>query len=211
MKYAMTLDGKIATSSGKSKWITDETARAHTHGLRHRYSGIMVGIGTVLQDDPLLNCRLPDGRNPIRIVCDTNLRIPENSQIVKTASEIETYIATVAPDFEKANRLQEKGVRIIQTDPKNGRVDLTQLMEYLGYNKIDSVLLEGGAGLHAAALQSGIVNKAYVYIAPKIFGGSSAKTPVGGAGIDDPNEAVRLYKGSCSMLGDDLLLEYYLK
>ncbi len=211
MKYAMTIDGKIATSSGKSKWITDETARAHTHALRHRYSAIMVGIGTVLQDDPLLTCRLPDCRNPIRIICDSNLRIPENSQIVKTAAEIETYIATVAPDIEKANRLKEKGVRIIHTDQKDGRVNLTQLMDFLGENKIDSVLLEGGAGLHAAALKSGIVNKAYVYIAPKIFGGSNAKTPVGGAGIDDPKDAVRLYKGSCSMLGDDFLLEFYLK
>lgn len=211
MKYAMTLDGKISSRTGKSKWITDEAAREHTHTLRHRYSSIMVGIGTVLADDPLLTCRVSGCRNPVRIICDSTLKIPEESKIVQTSQEVETYVATVTPESEKSMRLRERGVNIIQTRNKDGRVDLQQLMGILGGKKIDSILLEGGSELHASALQSGIVNKAYVYIAPKIFGGILAKSPVGGDGIDDPADAFILKNGTCNWIGNDLLLEYILK
>lgn len=210
MKYAMTMDGKIATYSGKSKWITDEPAREHTHTLRNRYTGIMVGIGTVLADDPLLTCRSPGGRDPVRIICDSRLRTPEGSKIVQTAADVETYVATLVTENDKIRRLEDKGVHIIHANEKEGRIDLQHLMTVLGEKKIDSILLEGGSELHASALESKIVNKAYVYMAPKILGGSRAKSPVGGRGIDQPSDAYLFKNVGCKMIGDDILLEYKL-
>ncbi len=208
LKYAMTLDGKTATATGKSKWITGETARAHVHRSRHRYSGIMVGVGTVLADDPLLTCRLPDCRNPVRIICDTHLRIPVSSKIIQTAGEVTTLIAAASSDCEKARLLRKKGADILPVSLKNGHINLDELMSILGKRNIDSILLEGGAALHASALESGIVRKVQVYLAPKIFGGAGAKSAVGGTGADDPDEAYRLHNGSVTMLGEDILLEY---
>ena len=210
MKYAMTMDGKIATYSGKSKWITDGPAREHTHTLRNRYSGIMVGIGTVLADDPQLTCRSPGGRNPVRIICDSGLRIPEKSNVVQTAANVETFVATLVPQNEKVRRLEDKGVHIINAKEKDGRIDLQHLMAILGEKKVDSILLEGGSELHASALESKIVNKAYVYMAPKILGGNQAKSPVGGRGIEDPSDAYLFKNVGCKMLGEDILLEYKL-
>ncbi len=212
MKYAMTLDGKIATDSGKSKWISGVAAREHSHYIRHAYSAIMVGVGTVVADDPMLNCRLPGCKNPIRIICDTNLRIPLESKIVKTANSITTIIATAeAPESEKAKELREKGAYILTVSRNDGHIDLRELMESLGQKKINSVLLEGGATLNAAALKSGIVNKVHAYISPKIFGGETAKTPVGGLGIDSPDEAFVLEGRKETLIGEDILLEYTLK
>jgi diaminohydroxyphosphoribosylaminopyrimidine deaminase/5-amino-6-(5-phosphoribosylamino)uracil reductase len=211
LKYAMTLDGKMATVSGQSKWITGEAARAHVHLMRHQYAGIMVGIGTVIADDPLLTCRLPDCRNPVRIICDTQLRIPMQSRIVETAGDVRTIIATSACECDKAERLREKGVEIIHVSVQDRHVDLRELMQTLGGRKIDSILLEGGAALNASALQSGIVHKIQAYIAPKILGGEGAKSPIGGIGIDRPDEATCLREGQITALGDDLLLEYMVK
>ncbi len=211
IKYAMTLDGKIATASGKSKWITGEKAREHVHWLRHRYSAVMAGAGTVISDDPMLNCRLPEGKDPVRIICDTNLRIPLEARIVRTAHEFKTYIATGAPEGKKSDRLRDKGAEIISVPMKNAHIDLNELMKILGGKKIDSILLEGGGTLNASALACGIVNKAFVYIAPKIFGGESAKSPVGGRGADKPEDAMMLRDRKITELGDDILLEYSLK
>lgn len=211
IKYAMTIDGKTATSTGKSQWITGEAAREHVHSLRHRYTAIMVGIGTIIADDPLLNCRLPNSKNPARIICDTNLRIPLDAKVVQTANEITTYIATASKNSAKISALKEKNVNIISLSQKNGHINLEQLMTVLGERSIDSILLEGGATLHAAALESGIANKVMAYIAPKIFGGEQAKSAVGGKGIDNPNQAYQLGGGKITQLDQDILLEYTLK
>ncbi len=211
IKYAMTIDGKTATVTGKSQWITGEAARRHVHGLRHRYSAIMVGVGTVIADDPMLNCRLPNSKNPVRIICDTNLRIPLNAKVVQTANEITTFIATSANDSEKITALKEKNINIISVPAKNGHINLQQLMTILGEKSIDSIILEGGATLHAAALESGIVSKVMAYIAPKIFGGEKAKSAVGGKGIDDPGQAYQLSNGKITQFDQDILLEYTLK
>ena len=130
MKYAMTLDGKIAAYTGKSQWITGEEARAHVHALRGNLFGIMAGVGTVLADDPLLTCRLPGARNPVRIICDTNLRTPMTSKIVATAAEVPTIIATASEDMEAMRGYQEKGCRMLQV-PKteSGSIDLRELMK----------------------------------------------------------------------------------
>ena len=289
MKYAMTLDGKIATVSGKSRWITGPAARKKVHEDRNRMAAIMVGIGTVLTDDPMLNCRLDEFESvsesgtipesgqaaseqtvshPVRIVCDSKLRIPLDSKLVKTARDIPVIVATArqrafrasssedsseeqteynyllskdtlelqtaknqllskdlseehsSPAFllkesqflDKKSQLESLGVKVISIDPDpEGHVDLKKLVEILGkQEKIDSILLEGGARLHESALKAGIVDKVQVYIAPKIFGGKHALSPVGGRGVDHPDQAYRFTEPEITRLGEDILLESYL-
>jgi diaminohydroxyphosphoribosylaminopyrimidine deaminase/5-amino-6-(5-phosphoribosylamino)uracil reductase len=211
LKYAMTMDGKIATSAGESQWITGETAREHVHQLRHRYAAIMVGIGTVLADDPMLNARVENGHDPVRVICDSNLRIPTECQIVKTAGKIPTIIATLSEDAKKTEQLEKAGCLVWKPKEAGGHIDLRNLFEMLHREEIDSVLVEGGGILNEAVIKSGCVSKAYVYIAPKIFGGSKAKTPVEGDGISKIKDALYLKDLTCRMLGDDILLEGKVK
>ncbi len=206
MKYAMTMDGKIATYTNHSKWISGEEARDQVHRLRHDFSAIMVGVNTVIQDNPLLTCRMENGRNPIRIICDTNLRTPLTSQIVETAKDVETYIVTACDEEEKLSAYQEYGCKFIRVKKKDNHIDLGELMDCLGEMQIDSVLLEGGGTLNWSALKQQIVDEIQVYVAPKIFGGT-AKSPVGGLGISMPADAVMLKPYAFSQVGDDYLIE----
>ena len=216
MKYAMTLDGKIACATGDSKWVTGEIARTQVHRMRGRYRGIMVGIGTVLADDPMLNCRVEGGVDPVRIICDSNLHIPTESQIVKTASDIETIVACSQEALEserkqeKIRRLKESGIQIIGTEGAHG-VNLMELMKELGGQNIDSILLEGGGTLNASALEDGIVNKVYAYIAGKLIGGMDARSPVEGMGIDRMADAITLQNVEIEKLGDDFCIVGYVK
>ena len=207
MKYAMTMDGKIATYTGASKWITGEEARVSVANMRHRCTAIMVGVGTVLADDPLLTCRMEGGKDPIRIICDTSLRTPLTARVVKTAAVVPTILATCCEDADKIRAFEDMGCQVLKTDTCAGRVDLLSLMTLLGQQKIDSILLEGGGTLNAAALSSGIVQKLEAYIAPKLFGGSGAKTPVEGEGVRDPSQAVLLTNSHVTRLGEDILIE----
>lgn len=208
MKYAMTADGKITTYTGASKWITGEAARLNVQRARHRYAGIMVGVNTVLTDDPMLNCRLPEGNSPIRIICDTSLRTPLTANVVRTAKEIPTIIATACEDKEKQNGYLEHGCEILPVPKKEEHIDLGELMKKLGEKKIDSVLLEGGAALNYSALKAGIVNKVQTYLAPKIFGGTKAKSPVGGTGVETPEQAFGLKNRRITEIGEDILIEW---
>jgi len=207
MKYAMTMDGKIAAYTGESKWITSETARNHVQKQRHRYSAIMVGVGTVIADNPLLTCRIENSKNPIRIICDSKLNTPLSAQVVKTAKEVDTIIATCCEDKQKHLAYKEAGCQILVTNRKDNHVDLQTLMKQLGEKKIDSVLLEGGATLNWSALESGIIQKVQVYIAPKLLGGKSAKTPIEGVGFSNPSVSLNLKNSEISRLGDDFLIE----
>ncbi|HAN20880.1 MAG: riboflavin biosynthesis protein RibD [Clostridiales bacterium GWF2_36_10] len=207
MKYAMTIDGKISTYTGWSRWITGEKAREHVHQSRHRYTAIMIGVNTVISDDPLLTCRLQNGKNPVRIICDTNLRTPLNSKIIKTANDISTYIATACTDVEKQKQFINFGCKLLIIPKKEEHIDLNVLMLRLGEQNIDSVLLEGGSTINYSALQAGIVKKVQCYIAPKIFGGNTAKTPVGGLGIELPDNAFLLKDKQIIFLDDDILIE----
>ena len=212
MKSAMSLDGKIATAAGESKWITGEKSRRNVHVLRKELSAIMVGVETVIKDNPELTCRIENGINPIRIVVDSTLRIPIDSKIIKTADKVKTIIATT----KKAEKntieiLEDYGVQIIIADTnKEGRVDLKDLMKKLGEAKIDSILLEGGAKLNFSALEEGIVDKVQIYIAPKIIGGENAKGPVGGLGIDKLEQAFKLKEITYKTVGEDILIEGYI-
>lgn len=208
MKWAMTLDGKIATRYGFSKWITGSLARENVHKSRHIYDSIMVGINTVIKDNPLLTSRLKNNINPKRIICDSNLRIPLKSNIVKTSKDVPTYIATFSRDKKKIKTLKDLGCNIIKTPKLKKHIDLKKLMIILGEMNIDSVLLEGGSSLNYSALGCGIVNRVEAYIAPKIFGGKDAKTPVGGEGVRDVDKAFLLENGKVSLIGEDILIEY---
>lgn len=207
MKYAMTIDGKIAAYTGASKWVTGEEARHHVHEQRKKNTAIMVGIVTVLADDPMLNCRIEGGRDPVRIICDTHLKMPVTSKIVKTAKDIPTIIACCTADEELQRPYREAGCKILLTEKKMNHIDLEQLMEQLGKEKIDSILLEGGGTLNWAALNAGIVQKIQAYIAPKIFGGTTAKTPVEGIGVEVPDQAFLIKNRTIRLLGEDLLVE----
>ncbi len=207
LKYAMTMDGKIATAAGHSKWITGEEARKKVHRDRHRFSSIMVGVGTVIADNPQLTCRIEGGRNPIRVICDTNLRTPLDSVIVKTARETRTLIATCCDEAKKRAPFLAAGCELIDVPRKENGVDLRALMESLGKMGIDSILLEGGSTLNFSALEAGIVQQVQAYIAPKIFGGATAKTPVGGAGFARIPDSVKLKNSVVSRWGDDILIE----
>lgn len=214
LKFAMTLDGKIATRTGASKWITGEAARNHVHQLRGRYAGILAGIGTVLADDPMLNCRIDGAHQPLRIILDSHLRIPMGSRLVRSAKEYPLLIVcneSTRDREEGTNRIQkleEAGAKVWTLPEKNGHPDLNALMQRLGEEKIDSVLIEGGGTVNEAALKAHIVHHVYAYIAPKIFGGEDAKTPVEGSGIRLPQECAKLRLAKITVLLNDMLLEY---
>lgn len=212
LKTAMTLDGKTATHTGDSKWITNAEARAYVHSLRQRYSAIMVGIGTVLEDDPFLNTRLPGlaVSDPVRIIADTHARLPLEANVINQNSSAGAILATteLAPK-EKLDRLKGKNIEIIVTPLKDNRVDLNYLMKALGERNLDSVLLEGGSELNYSALHSGIIDKVTVFIAPKIIGGNKSKTPVGGTGSAFMKDASLFNRTTLHRLGDDFMLEAY--
>lgn len=212
MKYAQTLDGKIATYKGLSQWITGDVARQKTHFDRHRYAAIMVGIGTVLADDPMLNCRceeVENPHNPIRIVCDSNLRIPLDAKLVQTAGDIPTIIATVCDEHnDKVRELEARGCEILFADKNaDGKIDIKDLMNKLGAKGIDSVIVEGGGTLNWSVLDAGVVNRVQAFIAPKLFGGAESKSPIMGVGVPSPAEAYVLKNKEVILLGEDILIE----
>ncbi len=210
LKTAMTLDGKIAAHTGDSKWITGEASRKAVHELRHRFSAIMVGIQTVLADDPLLTTRLENkkGRNPVRIIVDSRGRIPLETNVLQCDAETSTIIATTDQIMEKKKEaIEKKGAHVLILPSKDGKVSLKDLMRELGRLQIDSVLLEGGSTLNASALQEGIVDKVMAFIAPKILGGEKAKTPVGGQGKDFVRDAFLLENMRFEKSGEDILIE----
>ena len=223
LKTAMTLDGKIASHTGDSKWITNEKSRQLVHELRSEMMGIVAGIGTVKADDPMLNCRLEwqkakderqkDVRQPIRIIVDSKASIPIESQIVKTAKDYRTILAiscrdTRTCDFNgKLELLKSFNVEILFCEEKDGHVDINDLMNKLGGMGIDSLLLEGGATLNAAFLEAGCVDEVYAFIAPKIIGGANSKSPIGGKGIDMMKDAIMLKDIKIEQIENDILIK----
>ncbi|MDU3804246.1 bifunctional diaminohydroxyphosphoribosylaminopyrimidine deaminase/5-amino-6-(5-phosphoribosylamino)uracil reductase RibD [Paraclostridium bifermentans] len=212
MKVAMSLDGKISTTTGQSKWISCDESRRYVHKLRSEVMSILVGINTVIKDNPMLDCRLEKGKNPIRIIVDTTLKIPIDSKIVSSSKSIRTIVVTT----KRANRnvmklLEDKGVEILTVNLKNNLVDLKEMINKLGELNIDSILIEGGSSLNFSVMNENIVDKIQVYVAPIILGGESSKTPIGGQGVDDIKEAFKLHKLEYKQVGSDILIEGYLK
>ena len=230
LKTAMTLDGKIASYTGDSKWITNDKSRQLVHKLRSEMMGIVAGIGTVKADNPMLNCRLEGQqttdnrqqsvRQPIRIIVDTKASISLDSNIVKTANEYRTILAIsrdVTPvaskqttdnsQQSKINELESFNVEILQCEEKDGRVDINDLMVKLGEKGIDSLLLEGGSCLNAAFLEAGCVDEVYAFIAPKIIGGEHSKSPIGGKGIELMKDAITFDKVEIEQIENDILIK----
>lgn len=204
MKSAMTLDGKIAAYTGDSKWVSNEASRQEVQKLRHCLKGIMVGINTVIKDDPALTCRIEGGIDPIRIIADSHLRIPLNAKVL---NEGDKCIIAALKNFDpqKKKELEAMGVKIIETSSEN-KVDLKELMSALGKLKIDSILLEGGGTLNFEMLKNNLVDKALFFIAPKIIGGENSKTPVEGMGFPLMSEAISLKNIITKNIGSDILI-----
>ncbi|WP_342669543.1 bifunctional diaminohydroxyphosphoribosylaminopyrimidine deaminase/5-amino-6-(5-phosphoribosylamino)uracil reductase RibD [Desulfovirgula thermocuniculi] len=213
LKAAMSLDGKIATRTGESRWITGPEARLAAHRLRDRYDAVLVGINTVLRDDPSLTTRLPggEGRDPVRVVVDSLARIPLHARLLTQKSPAPTIVAvTERAPAEKLRRLEEAGAQVLVI-PGGPRVDLAALMEELGRREITSVLVEGGGEVHASFLEGRLADKVVWFIAPLIIGGRKAPGPVGGEGFAWLGEAVRLRDVSLARCGEDLCLEGYIR
>ncbi|TMD91846.1 MAG: bifunctional diaminohydroxyphosphoribosylaminopyrimidine deaminase/5-amino-6-(5-phosphoribosylamino)uracil reductase RibD [Chloroflexi bacterium] len=201
-KFAMSLDGKIATRTGESRWITGDEARAHGHRLRHQHDAILVGINTVIADDPELTVRLDgvDVRQPLRIVVDSQLRIRQSARVVGT----NTLIATT-----RTGRVGAAEVLRLPTEAGD-RVSLPALLEELGKRNLLSLLVEGGSEVHAAFFNQGLVDKAYAYVAPMVIGGREAIGPVGGKGVERLKDAIHMRQIDFARLGDDLLITGYV-
>lgn len=207
LKAAMTLDGKIATATGQSKWITNETSRAYGYKLRDIYDGIMVGINTVIEDNPMLTARVDGGKNPIRIVVDSSLKIDINANVVQDKSAKTIIATTDKADKDKILKLQAQDVDVIVVDKdENDKVDIEKLLDILGQQNICSILVEGGATLSGSFVARKLVDKVYFFIAPKIVGGKEAKTPVAGTGILNLQEALALKDIQIEKLEEDILI-----
>lgn len=207
LKAAMTLDGKIATATGQSKWITNETSRAYGYKLRDIYDGIMVGINTVIEDNPMLTARVDGGKNPIRIVVDSSLKIDINANVVQDKSAKTIVATTDKADKDKILKLQAQDVDVIVVDKdEKDKVDIEKLLDILGQQNICSILVEGGATLSGSFVAKKLVDKVYFFIAPKIIGGKEAKTPVAGTGILNLQEALTLKDIQIEKLEEDVLI-----
>ena len=208
MKWAMTLDGKIAACTGDSRWVSGEESRKFAHELRGWNMAIMAGIGTVRADDPMLNCRLDGMRSPVRVIADSNATVSLDSNIVRTARQYRTILAVSGhPEGmdDRIARLADAGVEVMDCGrTADGKVDLGCLFEKLGKTGIDSVLVEGGAELDWSLVESGFVDELYCFIAPKVIGGRSAKGPVGGNGFQKMSEAFGFHIDSVESKGQDL-------
>ncbi len=217
LKCAATLDGQLATRTGDAKWVTGEASRQYVHLLRHRVDAILVGMGTVRNDNPRLTTRLQkgEGKNPIRIILDTNLSISEKAEVIQSTSEAETWIisgkqAVTAQGIAKRERLEKAGVRLMEAPLSHGRIDLTQLMHLLGRNNITSLLIEGGGSVMASAVSASIVDKIMFFYAPKLLGGNDGVPICRGMGSE-------LMKGAWPVSGitvrrfdDDIMIAGYM-
>lgn len=208
LKSAMTLDGKTATAGGDSRWVTNEISRRFVHKLRASVDAVMVGSGTVIADDPRLNSRISGGRDPIRVVVDSVLRMPLDAQMLGLVSAAPTIVATLAGDGIKAAELRARGAEVLQCRARNGRVDLNDLLARLGDRGIQSVLLEGGATLAGEALRLGLIDKFLLFYAPRLLGGDGPGL-FAGEGATIMADAMQLRDVKLRRFGTDVLLEGY--
>jgi diaminohydroxyphosphoribosylaminopyrimidine deaminase/5-amino-6-(5-phosphoribosylamino)uracil reductase len=209
LKSAMTMDGKTATASGDAKWITSEKSRRYVHKLRAMVDGIMVGVGTVMADDPLLTCRTRGKKkDPVRVIVDSRLRIPGNARVLRLESEAKTCIATILRESEKIDELRTLGVEIISCRENGGRVDLQDLMRKLGGMGIQSLLLEGGRELAGEAVRLGLIDKFLLFYAPKLLCGEGMGL-FGGSGAARMGDARKLRDVQIHRFGEDFMVEGY--
>ena len=207
LKLALSLDGKIATRTGDSKWITSLAARKEAHRLRRKLSAVMVGVGTVIADDPHLTVRHVAGRNPLRVILDGGGRTPLGAAVI--TDEEPTIVATCEMSKEKEELVTKAGNKVWQQVDKTGALDLHALLSYLAEQQVDSILVEGGGEAASAFLKARLVDKISFFLAPIIIGGRAAVPAVGGDGCSLISEALRLRDTSAEWLGEDLLYTGY--
>jgi len=211
LKSSITLDGKIATCTKESKWITGKESRELVHQLREEIDAIMVGIGTVINDNPNLTAYLKADKikDPVKIIVDSKLRIPSDANVFKSDSKV--IIATTAvADIEKIKILQDRKVDVLVIEEQEQRVNLVKLMEELGKKEITYIMLEGGAEINASALKSNIVDKVMFFIAPKILGGQDSISAIGGKGCEKLTDAFNIHDLNVFRTGNDIVIEGYI-
>jgi diaminohydroxyphosphoribosylaminopyrimidine deaminase/5-amino-6-(5-phosphoribosylamino)uracil reductase len=210
LKLAASLDGKIATASGDSRWISGEESRATVHRLRDRVDAVLVGSGTVLADDPLLTCRIPGGRNPRRVVLDSRLRISPEAQLLRQPDRDKTVIITGrrAP-ARRAGALAERGARILRVAERNGRLPWRAVLAQLAGLGIQSVLIEGGAAVAASALKEKAVDKILFFYAPKLIGGDG-RVMIGALGIRSAGRPLMVRRLEVTRSGPDIVVSGYI-
>ena len=212
LKIAQSLDGKIATASGESKWITGPEARQEGHRLRNANDAILVGVNTVIADDPSLTARIAGGRDPLRVIVDSNLRTPPAARVLTQRSTARTCIATLERSARSGDleALLDAGAEVLLAKERGERVDLRTLMKMLGSFGVTSVLIEGGAEVHASALKAGIVDKVILFIAPLLMTGTDSLCSIGGISPLKLTQALKLREVTTRFVGQDLMVEGYL-
>ncbi len=210
LKAAVTLDGRMATATGDARWVTGEAARALVHRWRDRCDAVLVGVGTVLRDDPRLTCRVPGGRDPIRVVVDSHGRTPPTARVLTGGSAAPTWVAvTAAAPHEARSALERAGAEVLTLPEHAGRVDLAALGAELGRRGVVAVLGEAGGTLNAALLRERMVDRISLFVAPKLVGGDGSPGPVGGEGVVRMADALPLDRLRCRRVGEDLWLSAY--
>lgn len=212
-KFAMTLDGKIATHTGHSKWVTGEAAREDVHNIRHEIDGILVGVGTVIADNPSLTTRLKQGygKNPTRIIMDSSLRTPDNANVLNTEDAPTILVCSDDVSQEKIHLFTEKGVTVLPVPKNEYGLQIDEMLEKLYMHGITDILLEGGSKINASFLQQGAIDKYVVYIAPKVLGGKLSLTPFAGYNPSLMDEAWNVEFASFDKIGEDLCIIAYPK
>lgn len=208
LKLAVSLDGRVATRTGDSQWITSEAARARGRALRNELDAILVGVGTVLADDPSLTTRLPGGRDPLRVIVDSTLKTPPQAQVVQTAREVPTLILTTrAADAQRRARLEGAGVSVVPVKKtRAGHVDLGAALAALAAREINGLLVEGGPTVAGAFVDARLVHKVVAFVAPVLIGGADAKSALGGLGARRLEDALRLVDPVVEEVGGDVCI-----
>ncbi len=211
LKVAATLDGKMATRNGDSKWISGEASRRFVHKLRDQVDGVMVGIGTVLKDDPLLTARIRGGRDPYRIVLDSRLKVPEEAKVIGTSPSKAIIVTTELAPKDKIEKFEKRGVQVLVLDSKEGRVNLKSCLSKLGEIGMMNLLVEGGSQVNGSFLDEGLIDKLLLFLSPRLIGDHQALGIFGGRGVFILPKAIVLKEIKTKRLGEDILLEGYLE
>jgi diaminohydroxyphosphoribosylaminopyrimidine deaminase/5-amino-6-(5-phosphoribosylamino)uracil reductase len=211
LKVAATLDGKMATRNGDSKWISGEASRHLVHQWRDRVDGVLVGIGTVLKDDPMLTSRIKKGRDPYRIVLDSRLKIPEEAKVINTSPSKTIIASTEIAPKDKIEKLEQKGVQIFLLDSKEGKINLKSCLSKLGEIGMMSLMVEGGSRVNGSFLDEGLIDKLFLFLSKKIMGDPQALGIFGGKGTSSVQEVIVLKEMKTRKIGEDILIESYFK
>lgn len=211
LKVASTLDGKIATRNGDSRWISGEASRHLVHQLRDQVDGVLVGIGTVLKDDPKLTARIAKGRDPYRVILDSQLKTPEVAEVIRISPSKTIIASTEMAPKDKIEKFEKRGAQVLLFDYKEGKINLKSCLSKLGEIGIMSLMVEGGSQVNGSFLDEGLIDKLLLFLSPKIMGDAKALGIFGGKGVSSIQETIALKEMKTRKVGQDILLESYLE